>query len=164
MGEAVKTLILLRHGKAKHPAGIADIDRPLTDSAPAAVERTVWAMLAKGHRPDLVIASAARRTRETAAVACASMDPEPHLIFTPQLYLATAAMVLATVAALPGLFGQVMVVGHNPGLEDLLQVAAGQRLAIDTMPTAGLAVCRVHCPSWEALSLDDLELLERFRP
>src|SRR5256885_16922284 len=60
-----RTLVILRHAKAARPAGVADVDRPLTDRGHAdAAAAGAW-LAARGYVPDLVLCSPAKRTRQT---------------------------------------------------------------------------------------------------
>ena len=60
-----RTLVILRHAKAERPAELADADRPLTQRGHAdAAAAGAW-LAARGYRPDLVLCSPAKRTRQT---------------------------------------------------------------------------------------------------
>src|SRR5436190_15570621 len=116
-----RTLVILRHAKAERPAGTADEDRPLTqrghaDSAAAGA----W-LDARGYRPDLVLCSPSKRTRQTwrgVAVALAG-GPDPEVRYEAGLYYGSAADALEVVRGIPAEVGTVLLIGHNPGVSML---------------------------------------------
>lgn len=118
-------LALLRHAKAVgHDAG-GDHARPLTEGgreAATAAGRRLRRLLP----PDVVvIASDARRTRQTAELAFPAGEAS-HLRIEPSLYAALPGDILATVRGLPEEHPAVVLVGHNPGLSELAAVLAGR--------------------------------------
>ncbi len=145
-----RTLLLLRHAKSAYPPGVADHDRPLAPrgqgDAPAAGR---W--LAE-HYPaiDAVVLSPARRTRETwALVSAEAPGPWPDAVLEPRIYEAEAGSLLDVVRALPSTASEAILVGHNPGLEDLAGFLAGDadpealgRLHTK-FPTSAIAVIEV---------------------
>jgi phosphohistidine phosphatase len=119
-------LILMRHGKAEI-AGLSggDAERPLAERGRTeSVLAAAW-LAAAGFSPGLVLVSAAVRTRETWESA---RDTFPAAAAEPQrgLYLATSETMLEAVLAAEAGFETLMIVGHNPGLQEL-----GLRLAIE---------------------------------
>jgi phosphohistidine phosphatase len=115
----MKILTLLRHAKSgwDDPA-TRDFDRPLNPRGRRAA-RTVGAeMKAQGLAFDLALASPARRVAETLdEVATAFGAVEPH--YEPRLYLASAAALLDIVRHAPDGADRLLLVGHNPGMEEL---------------------------------------------
>ena len=152
----MRRLMLLRHAKAAPPDGLADLDRPLTKRGKAAAARMAAYLEAEQLFPDLALVSPARRTRET-------WDPVPSRLsdvpvrFESRLYEAPAERLFALVREVePGVRGLLMI-GHNPGFEDLakLLVGYGDRYAFARMgqnfPTAALAVIDVDGEDWSGL-------------
>jgi phosphohistidine phosphatase len=161
-----RTLIVLRHAKSAYPAGVADHDRPLGPrgvlDAPAAGR---WIREHVGV-PDHVVVSSARRTRGTWTLAAPAIgyigaagyeasSPGP-LTIDPRVYDASAADLLEVVRELPDRVRCAVLVGHNPGCEDLVDVLVGDRdaeaarLLAVKYPTSGVAVLS-HGGSWSAL-------------
>jgi phosphohistidine phosphatase len=140
-----RTLVILRHAKADRPPGVADADRPLTqrghaDSAAAGA----W-LAARGYRPDLVLCSPSKRTRQTwrAAAVALTDGPEPKVRFDPALYYGTAEDALDLVRKAPAKATTVLLVGHNPTvslLSALLDDTGGRDS--DGLRTCGIAVHR----------------------
>lgn len=150
----MRRLILFRHGKAEMagPSG-GDRDRPL--AARGVTDSTVSAGWLAGHgfTPDLVLVSSAARTRSTWEAARSSF-PEAKALVIKTLYLASPEAILAAARAAPAGAEAVMVIGHNPGLQELgvaLAVRGGapqaqvQRIE-DAFPTAGVCVFGVTDP------------------
>ncbi len=138
-----RTLVILRHAKAEHPAELADADRPLTQRGHAdAAAAGAW-LAARGYRPDLVLCSPAKRTRQTwrgVSVALAG-EPEPEVRFESELYDGGVEDALALIRQAPAGAASVLLVGHNPGvsmLSALLDAVAAK--AGDGLRTCGIAV------------------------
>ncbi|MFB7589994.1 histidine phosphatase family protein [Streptomyces sp. NPDC056169] len=151
-----RRLVVLRHAKSAWPEGVPDRDRPLGPrglrDAPAAGR-----FLAEtGEQPDLVLCSPARRARDTWELAAAELDGPPPTRHDPRLYGADAEELLDVLHAVPDEAGTVLLVGHNPGLEDLvlLLAAHGAGDALDRVrtkfPTSATAVLTWH-GTWQDL-------------
>lgn len=151
----MKTLILLRHAKSDWAdPELTDHDRPLAARGRDAAPRMGAWLKAHGSVPDLVLCSTATRARQTLALALAALGAEPETRFDRGLYLAGGAGVLARLRQAPDAAATVMVVGHNPDLEQLSRRLAttGDRAALDRLaekyPTAGLAVIELPAGRW----------------
>lgn len=140
----MRTLILLRHAHAEGPlAGQADIDRPLSDVGEReAREAGQWL---RGHAepPQRVLVSPARRTRQTWEIAGAEFGTIPAAEqLEPAIYDATPGTLMELLDA-PADAASVWLVGHNPGLEQLVALlASGQSGDYRGMPPAGIARLR----------------------
>lgn len=151
----MKTLILLRHAKSDWAdPELADHDRPLAARGRDAAPRMGAWLKAHGPVPDLVLCSTATRARQTLALALEALGADPETRFDRGLYLAGGAGVLARLRQAPDAAATVMVVGHNPDLEQLSRRLAttGDRAALDRLaekyPTAGLAVIALPAGRW----------------
>ena len=146
----MKTILLLRHAKSDWgDRDMADIDRPLNRRGQAAAPVMAAWIADHGLIPDLILCSTARRTRETLAlVRPAFADKVPEAL-DEALYLAEVPVLLARLQALDDALGTVMVIAHNPGLEDL---AAELSSFAGHMPTAGLVVVRFDITSWQQIA------------
>jgi phosphohistidine phosphatase len=168
------TLTLLRHAKSSwdDPA-LDDYDRPLAKRGKKAAPEVGAALAAMGLRPDLVICSGAVRARATLDLVLAKLGaPVPEVVFDDSVYLATPETLLARLNRIgPSETGEtprsVMLVGHNPGLEELALLLAGSGAADDTarmtekFPTAAVAVIGFNADNW-ALIAPGLGRLEHF--
>lgn len=133
------------------------MDRPLAARGRDAAPRMGRYLAEEGLLPDLVVVSAARRTRETWELV------EPHvdateIRFDARIYEAPASRLLAVVRESPSRARSVLMIGHNPGFEDLakLLVGHGDRYAFARLtqkyPTAGLAVIDFDRENWSEIA------------
>jgi phosphohistidine phosphatase len=112
-------LILMRHGQAERQAATGgDFERGLTERGRDDAALMGRLLAANGVTPELVLASSARRTRETTA-AIAAAFPTARVEFRRDLYHAEPEEVVAAVEDEGEAVGTVMIVGHNPGLHEL---------------------------------------------
>lgn len=144
-------LYLLRHAKARWAdSGSRDYDRALDDAGRADADMTAAAMALAGHHPDRILCSGARRARETWEIAARHISAD-DVHFTDGLYSSDAAGYLDIIRQTGGR-GSVLLVGHNPMLEDLAMALSrdGDRHALAGVaggfPTCGLAVLRFTTP------------------
>jgi len=143
----VNRLYLLRHAKAGWALpGMRDFDRPLDDGGKADAEAVGIAMRACGYVPDLTLCSNATRARQTLEGIAGHADTG-RVLFFDTLYMEDAAGYLDIIRN-HGDKGSVLVIGHNPMMEDLATAVAGdgddeaQAAMVGGMPTSGLAVIR----------------------
>lgn len=144
-------LYLLRHAKAGWALpGTRDFDRGLDETGVADTETLGAAMRDAHHVPDLTLCSNARRARETLEGIAAHTDTG-RVVFTDALYSEDAAGYLSLIKE-NGAKGSLLVIGHNPMMEDLVMAVtgSGDEKAISMLdrgfPTSGLAVLRFdHC-------------------
>lgn len=146
----MKTLLVQRHAKSswKHPE-LSDHDRPLNKRGKRDAPRMGRLVAAQGLRPDVVVSSTARRARRTAEEVARHAGCEGVVQLDRRLYLASPDEIVDVVRGVAGSARRVMVVGHNPGLEDLVARLAGRR---ETLPTAALAALRLSIRSWTELT------------
>lgn len=140
-------LYLLRHAKAGWALpGVRDFDRPLDATGLADAEATGAVMRANDYVPELTLCSNARRARETLE-GIAGLADTGRVVFTDDLYSADATGYLDKIRE-NGRHSSVLVIGHNPMMEDLAIAVSGQgeEAALHTLhtgfPTSGLAVIR----------------------
>jgi phosphohistidine phosphatase len=112
-------LHLLRHAKSSWTENVEDRERQLNARGRDEAERVGAALPGAIGPLDLVLCSAARRTRETAALVLAGFAPAPRVVFEEELYLAGAAALFDRLSRLAEADGSVLVIGHNPGLHEL---------------------------------------------
>ena len=132
-----RQLVLLRHAKSAWPDGVPDAQRPLNDRGrrdAAAAGR--WL---RGHVAGLaaVACSPATRTRQTWDLVSAELADPPTARFDERIYAATPGELLAVVHDLPDGAASALMIGHNPGTEELVELLSGEELG---MSTAALAV------------------------
>lgn len=132
-------LILLRHAKSGYPDGVSDHDRPLNARGHENAPRVGRTLRALGWVPDCVLSSTAQRTRDTWAGLGPELAPQVTPQWCPELYLAPPARALQTLAE-RGTGHTVLLLGHNPGWEQLVARLGGQP---ERMTTCNAAL--LHC-------------------
>ena len=148
----MKTLLILRHAKSSwsHP-GLADQDRPLNDRGKHDAPLMGELLRREGLTPELILSSTAVRAIATAKAVAQASGYEEDIRTTREFYHADPESYLEVLARLPDQYGRVMVVGHNPGLEELVEQLTG---AGEAMPTAGLARVELAISRWADLDED----------
>lgn len=146
-----RTLVLLRHAKSASPQNTEDFDRPLDERGErdaAAAGR--W--LGK-HRPrvELVLCSPALRARSTWRLASAEIPAAPTVRHEPRLYAAPGQQLLDAVRSAPRTALTILLVAHNPGLEELAEQLTGDPVQLTT---SGIAALTVE-DDWKGLSRAD---------
>jgi phosphohistidine phosphatase len=137
------TLILLRHGKSDWSGDGPDIERPLAGRGRRqAPEAGRW-LATNVHDIDAALVSSAVRARSTWELVAEELDAPPRQRVDDRLYAATLEDLLTVVRQLPEGLGTVAVVGHNPGMEDLVSCLTGEEVA---MTTSSIAVVDIVGP------------------
>ena len=146
----MKTLLIMRHAKSAYPPGISDdFDRPLNKRGRADLPRMARLLAAHGPRPEVVLASAARRAHQTATGLAASLGlPASVLHLDDALYHASSPTLAQAAAGLPDSAQTGLIIAHNPGLEAWIRQLTGAHLHL---PTAGLAAVELGLHSWEEI-------------
>ena len=164
-----RTVILLRHGKSSwSDSTLADIDRPLAPRGERAAKKLAKYIRRKRIRPALVLCSPALRARQTLEAVEASLGKRCVVEIVPQLYAASEHELLERLQALPESLSSAMLIGHNPGLQDLALVLASRGAYLprleEKFPTGALATLVVPSPSWSALGPGEAELVDYVVP
>src|SRR4051812_3134502 len=122
----MKTLLLLRHAKSswKNPEA-RDFDRPLNKRGLKAAPLVGKFIKERKLKPDLIISSPAVRARMTAALVVESGELEGELRYDERIYEADIEALLKVVSQVDEAAETVLVVGHNPGLQELLRFLTG---------------------------------------
>jgi phosphohistidine phosphatase len=155
-----RILILLRHAKSDWSGDESDLQRPLAKRGRRqAPEAGRW-LARHVDRIDLAVVSPATRARQTWQLAAAELATPPPSRDEPRAYAASAAVFLDLVRELPDEVSTVVLVAHNPGLEDLASTLTGQWLA---MPTSALALLASTEP-WASFGTSTAALLASGRP
>ncbi len=165
----MKTLYLLRHAKSSWTdTGIGDRDRPLAPRGERAAEKIANHLRQQGVAPAIVLCSSARRARETLAVVAPAFGSATQHAVEEGLYAASAAELLSRLRRIPDRPPSVMIIGHNPGLQDLAVTLAGRGGRLEPLregiPTTPLAVLRRPIASWRELGPGDAKLIDLVVP
>ncbi len=158
----MKALYLLRHAKSSHTGGEADHDRPLAERGRRAAPLIAEHMRRQKIAPALVLCSPARRTRETLDLLTPALADDTVRRFENGLYRADAAALLERLRQVPHDVPTVMLVGHNPAVQELALALAGGGAELERLrgkfPTAALATLAFDGAAWHELSPGDAEL------
>ena len=156
-------VLICRHSKAQssHSSG-TDWDRELAPEGERDARAVGAEIVRRGLVPDLVLASDSRRTRQTTSLIVAELPSEPETVYLPQLYSAPAGGVLDTVASYADGRRSILVVGHNPGVEDLVSLIARKEVRLRTSTVAVLEMDGARAPGDDPLA--GLHLAELFGP
>jgi phosphohistidine phosphatase len=155
----MRTLLILRHGKAAQDDAGPDRDRPLTKRGKSDAE-AMGQLLKKDHLvPDCIISSSALRARDTARRAASACKFEGTVTELDELYLAGPEAYIIALQRLAKASERALLVGHNPGLEALALLLTREPTSL---PTAGLIVCSLPIANFSEVSLTVVGELSRF--
>lgn len=148
----MKTLLLMRHSKSSwDDAEMADFDRPLNKRGKRDAPWMGTFLHKQGAMPDLIVSSSAARARATASEVAQAMGFGGTVHFEESLYHATPGELIDQLNGLPDRYTRVMLVGHNPGMEQLLAGLAGRA---EMFPTAAVAWIDLPIKAWADLQIN----------
>ena len=171
----MKTIFILRHAKSDSDnPKLNDFERPLNERGVEAAGRIGAYFKSKKYSCDIVLCSSAQRTRETFGLIKPYLHDGMSLKLDDLLYLAEPKYLVRCLRALSDDVQSAMIIGHNPGLEQLAhslvakargaEASALQRSLEDGFPTCALAVVRSAAETWAGLKPGRCELLDFVRP
>ena len=147
----MKTLLILRHAKSSwKDREKSDHGRSLNKRGKRDAPRMGLLAAEHGLCPDLILSSTAKRARSTAEAAGSEAGYAGAIQLERRLYLANPSEIIEVIRESAGDAASVMVVGHNPGLEELVARFGG---AGEPLPTAALAEVHLEIPAWSGLTL-----------
>jgi phosphohistidine phosphatase len=159
----MKTLLILRHAKSDWgKPGMTDHDRPLNNRGKADAPRMGKLLREQGLTPDLILSSTAKRARHTAELAAEACGYEGEILFNRELYDTVPETIVDAINVMANGEDVVMVVGHNPTMEELVDVWTGESV---TMTTGNIAQIELPIQSWlELREHTEGKLLNLWRP
>ena len=159
----MRTLLILRHAKSSwKETGLTDHDRSLNKRGRRDAPRIGELLREQELVPDMILSSSTKRAKRTAEIVAEESGFSGEIMFSRELYAAWPESYIDALSIQPDQYGCVMVVGHNPGLEELLLVLAGEA---ERMPTAALAQVTLPIDSCRELSYESTgELVKIWRP
>jgi phosphohistidine phosphatase len=159
----MKTLLLMRHAKSDwKESDLADHERPLNKRGQKDAPRMGSILAERELVPQRLLSSSAVRARQTAEAVVKTSGFQGEVTYLDRLYLAEADEYMAALHELPDSVERVMVIGHNPGLETLLQLLSGQ---IESLPTAVIAHLALPVQHWTELTAEtNGEIIDIWRP
>jgi phosphohistidine phosphatase len=145
----MKTLIILRHGKAEEYAQDVEGDRARALKGRGQRDaRAMGKLIGELVKPDLVVSSDAVRARQTAEIAAEAFGYKGKIELDPSIYYSGVDTLLKVVSKLPDKADCVVLVGHNPGFESLSSALAAEGAPDITLPTAGFAHLEFDVKRW----------------
>ena len=163
-----RQLLILRHGKSDWGVNVNDFDRPLKKRGKKSAESMGFWLLQKDLVPDYVVSSPAERASNTTERLCEAMElTDQQIHYDSRIYEAYTHDLIAVLADGPANAERILLVGHNPGLEQLLiQLNKGILEIPDDgkiLPTATLAILTIN-ENWQSLSENCAKVLSITRP
>jgi phosphohistidine phosphatase len=148
----MKELLILRHAKSSWKnSELADHDRPLNKRGKREALRVGKLLQDESMLPDLILSSTAQRARDTVQAVIQECSFDGEVDYRRELYQADADIIIELLTTLDEDVMCVMVVGHNPELEELLQVLTR---IYEPLSPAALVKVRLPMPNWSALCED----------
>jgi phosphohistidine phosphatase len=144
----MKQLTLLRHAKSVQDLVYAvDRDRPLAERGRGDAETLGRFFAQAGVIPDMIASSPAVRARQTAEVLARTAGYRGEIRWEEAVYAAGADALLSVVRGLPDQAEHVLLIGHNPGFEELAALLIGTECGV-TLPTAAAAHFEIDADRW----------------
>jgi phosphohistidine phosphatase len=157
----VKRLTLMRHGDARwKDVALSDLERPLSRRGAAAAETMARRLLELELVPDLLLMSPARRTQQTAEIVARELSiPARRVLCEEALYLASAADLLKVIQASGPRVAHLLVVAHNPGVSELVQllVPQGEAGGLGTAAVCSITFETAHWTTIGAATVRDVQ-------
>ena len=146
----MKTLLILRHAKSswKNNA-LSDHDRPLNPRGQGDAPEVGKRLRNEDLIPDAILSSTAKRARQTAEAVAQESGCAVELQLSEELYEGGPEAYLEAIRNLPSSVDCALVVGHNPDLEELVEILAGESVRL---PTAALAHLQLYIQGWHGLN------------
>ncbi len=165
----MKLVHLLRHAKSSWAdPDQPDRERPLAPRGRRAAHRVAAHLRRQGVHADLVLCSPAVRAVQTLEPVSAALGDDVEVLVEDKLYGATALELLARLRRLPEVVTSVMVVGHNPGLQDAAVLLAGEGELRERVrahfPTGALATLALRRGAWADLQPAGARLVSYVAP
>lgn len=163
----LKSLFLMRHAKSSWFSDASDdFSRPLNERGMRDAKRIAEIFQAREWSPQCIIYSAAKRTTVTAECLAATFTQAKEVISSEQLYLAGLDQLLSTISEVSEQVSSLLLIGHNPGMEQLLRYLCPYVEYQENgklLTTAN--VVHIHLPGrWSKISREKGQLLEHIRP
>ncbi|MET7846989.1 histidine phosphatase family protein [Streptomyces avermitilis] len=164
-----RRIVLFRHAKADWPQ-VSDHERPLADRGRTDAAVAGRKLADTGIPLDLALCSTATRTRETWKLAVHELPHRPKTVYEERLYEASPGEIIAVLNEIPDDVQNVVLIGHNPGVQGLADILAGSaegdtrtRMAARDFPTAAFAVLSFDGP-WKSLEPGVATLIDYWAP
>lgn len=153
----MKTLILCRHAKSDWPIGVGDMYRPLKQRGVADATFLTGLLREQGLLPDAMLSSPARRALETAELIRSGLGLKKEIEIIPSVYHEGAAELMKLIRGLDDECETVMIVGHNPTMENTVSYILNMSASFE-MPTSAMASLEMRAQHWKDFSTRNVHL------
>jgi len=160
----MKTLLVLRHAKAQPDAPHGDWARDLIDRGRRNAQTMGEFIRDRIGRPDAIVSSDAHRARQTAEIAAEAIGYDAPITLEHAIYEAWPADLIDVVRSFREEANTVLVVGHNPGFENLVVALVGLGPSEVRLPTAGLAHLELSVAEWSQVGPSSARLVAVHTP
>ncbi|HBT97159.1 MAG TPA: hypothetical protein DEB25_05805 [Desulfobulbaceae bacterium] len=155
----MKTLYLLRHGQAPWTQG-NDFNRALDATGERQAAAIGLRLARAAARPEMIVASPAERTRQTACIVAEALScPEEHIRYAPEIYAADVWLLARLVQEYPASLNSLLLVGHNPMLAVFAEWLTIE--CFDRLPACGLLAVGFDAGEWARIDRGRGRLLWR---
>jgi len=159
-----RRLTLIRHANAEQDSDVRDFERPLSKKGVSEANEMARRFQERSLVPDLILVSAATRTRETAEIFAKVLGVAARLLQADDsLYLADGDHIISAVRAVGPRVGHLLVIGHNPGISAAAISLAPEAVTGD-LPTCGTLTMNVACADWSRIDPRCVRDTERDSP
>jgi phosphohistidine phosphatase len=160
----MKTVLLMRHAKSSwKDKNLEDIDRTLNKRGKKDAGRMGHLIKEKELLPELILCSSAVRARSTAELFVEKSGYKGEVRYLDAFYLAEPMVYAEAIRTLPEELERVMLIGHNPGMEGLLQILSGKVESLSTAAIAHLKLTIDHWSDFDYSTCGDIKHLWRPR-
>jgi phosphohistidine phosphatase len=159
----MKTVLLMRHAKSSwKDHKLKDIERPLNKRGKKDVPFMGQILADKELVPQMILCSPALRARLTAEMVAEKCGYKGEITYIDSFYLAEPAVYAGALCSLPDEIERVLLIGHNPGMEGLVQLLSGQ---VESLPTSAIAYLVLPISHWNELDgATHGDIIELWRP
>ena len=148
----MKTLLIMRHAKSSwKDAEIPDHERPLKKRGLKDAAHIGKLLKKEDLVPDKIISSNAVRAADTAAIVADKCGYKKEIEYTDKLYMAEGGAIMSLIQSQPDSINKLLVIGHNPGMEALVQELSSK---VDSLSTASAVYFRADINTWKDLKKD----------
>jgi len=158
-----KTLLIMRHAKSSWSnPGLSDHERPLNNRGLRDAPKMARFIESLKLAPEMLVSSTAKRAKSTARLFVENCDEiNCEVVTTEELYHAPASAYLNCAGEFADSIQTALLVGHNPGMEHLIELLAGE---YERMPTAAIAHVVFDADSWKDIAVENGIVRSVWRP
>jgi phosphohistidine phosphatase len=156
----MKDLLIMRHAKSSWKEDdLPDHERPLKKRGMKDAARMGKLLKEKGLIPDKILSSTAVRAADTATIIAEKTNYKKAVEYLDKLYMAEGSMILQILQMQPKDVNVLLVIGHNPGMEALVQ---SLNKKVESLPSAAIAYFQADIKNWTELNKDAHVSLKKF--